>query len=72
MIDPEALPDPRVVVGLEVNKLPADPLLLARLMVERGVSFLHVGSQEDGERMCEFAVWYSGDTQDARVRRLGR
>ncbi|KAJ8113954.1 hypothetical protein OPT61_g4042 [Boeremia exigua] len=70
MIDRKTSPDPGVVGGLEASKLPVDPLLLARLVVEMVVSFLHVESRKDWEKMCNIAVWHVRDAQDARMMRL--
>lgn len=64
LIGPETLPDPIVVAGLEANKLPSDPLCL---MIQIEVSFLHVGIEEDGEKICGFVVWHSDNAQEARV-----
>lgn len=71
MIDPEALPDPGVITGLEANKLPSDPLCEVALWSRWKFYFFLWGVEEDGEKMRGCTVWYSDDALDALVR-LGR
>jgi hypothetical protein len=51
MIDPEAVPDPRVVTGLEANKLPSDPLCQIASWSRWKFHFFLWGVEEDGEKM---------------------
>ena len=70
MIDPEALPDPGVVTGLEANKLPSDPLCQVASWSRWKFHFFLWEVEEDGEKMRSFAVWYSGDALDALVKQI--
>lgn len=68
MIDPEAHPDPGVVLGLEVNKLRFDPLRQVGSWSRLKFYFFFLwGVEEDGEKMCDFAVRHLDDARDARA-----